>query len=157
MPFGVCLAARARDSMAGFDAIVGPTIAITPPTIEDVADPKDYHRANMATTRNTSTVNMLDLCAVTLPVALDAAGMPVGAALVFLLAGPATNVATVGAVYRSFGGRALAVYLVNIIVGSMLGAWVFFCGRFPTPCRAVVTFLPFTIFLAVVLFLRYGM
>ena len=27
--------------------------------------------------------------------------------------------------YRGFGGRALAVYLVNIIVGSMVGAWAF--------------------------------
>jgi uncharacterized membrane protein YraQ (UPF0718 family)/copper chaperone CopZ len=57
--------------------------------------------------------------------ALVAGGMPVGAALVFLLAGPATNVATVGAVYRGFGGKVLGVYLTNIIVGSMLGAWAF--------------------------------
>ena len=67
-----------RDSMAGFDAIVGPTIAITPPIVDDVADPKSYHRHNMAAARNTSTVNWLDQCAVTMPVALDAAGMPVG-------------------------------------------------------------------------------
>ena len=72
------LARTMRDSMAGFDAIVGPTIAITPPTVEAVADPKDYHRANMAAARNTSTVNMLDLCAITMPVALDAMAMPVG-------------------------------------------------------------------------------
>jgi aspartyl-tRNA(Asn)/glutamyl-tRNA(Gln) amidotransferase subunit A len=72
------LARRMRDSMAGFDAIVGPTIAITPPIVGDVADPKDYHRANMGAARNTSTVNMLDLCAITMPVALDAMGMPVG-------------------------------------------------------------------------------
>jgi len=57
--------------------------------------------------------------------ALVAGGMPVGAALVFLLAGPATNVATVGAVYRGFGAKALGVYLGNIVVGSMLGAWAF--------------------------------
>jgi aspartyl-tRNA(Asn)/glutamyl-tRNA(Gln) amidotransferase subunit A len=72
------LARRVRDGMAGFDAIVGPTIAITPPIVDDVADLKSYHRANMGASRNTSTVNMLDLCAVTMPVALDAAGMPVG-------------------------------------------------------------------------------
>ncbi len=72
------IAARVRGSMTGFDAVVGPTIAITPPIVDDVADPKGYHRHNMATARNTSTVNMLDLCAVTMPVALDAAGMPVG-------------------------------------------------------------------------------
>ena len=72
------LARKVRQSMAGFDAIVGPTIAITPPIVEEVADPKGYHRHNMATARNTSTVNTLDLCAITMPVALDAAGMPVG-------------------------------------------------------------------------------
>jgi aspartyl-tRNA(Asn)/glutamyl-tRNA(Gln) amidotransferase subunit A len=72
------LARTMRDSMAGFDAIVGPTIAITPPIVEEVADPKDYHRHNMGAARNCSTVNMLDLCAVTMPVALDGAGMPVG-------------------------------------------------------------------------------
>jgi uncharacterized membrane protein YraQ (UPF0718 family)/copper chaperone CopZ len=51
--------------------------------------------------------------------ALVASGFPTGAALVFLMAGPATNVATMGAVYRSFGKRTLAVYLSTVIVGSV--------------------------------------
>jgi len=51
--------------------------------------------------------------------ALVASGMPAGAALVFLMAGPATNVATIGAVYRGFGGRVVAVYLATIIGGSV--------------------------------------
>ena len=51
--------------------------------------------------------------------ALVASGMPAGAALVFLMAGPATNVATIGAIYRGLGKRALAVYLSTIIVGSV--------------------------------------
>ena len=51
--------------------------------------------------------------------ALVAGGMPAGAALVFLMAGPATNAATVGALFRAFGGRVLAVYLGTLIVGSM--------------------------------------
>ena len=51
--------------------------------------------------------------------ALVAAGLPTGAALVFLMAGPATNVATLGAVWRAFGGRALAGYLGTIIIGSV--------------------------------------
>lgn len=46
-------------------------------------------------------------------------GMPVGAALVFLMAGPATNVATIGAIYRGFGSRQLAVYLGVLVVGSI--------------------------------------
>ena len=51
--------------------------------------------------------------------AMVANGMPVGAALVFLMAGPATNVATIGAIYRGFGSRQLAVYLGVLIVGSL--------------------------------------
>jgi copper chaperone CopZ len=45
--------------------------------------------------------------------------MPTGAALVFLMAGPATNVATIGAVKRAFGGRVLTVYLATVIIGSV--------------------------------------
>lgn len=51
--------------------------------------------------------------------ALVAGGLPLGAALVFLVAGPATNVATMGAVYRNFGGRTLALYLGTLVVGSL--------------------------------------
>ena len=51
--------------------------------------------------------------------ALVASGLPTGAALVFLMAGPATNVATLGAVYRTLGRRPLAIYLSTIIVGSV--------------------------------------
>lgn len=56
---------------------------------------------------------------------LVAAGLPVGAALVFLMAGPATNVATIGAIYRTLGRRQLVVYLTVIIVGSILGGLLF--------------------------------
>ncbi len=51
--------------------------------------------------------------------AMVANGMPVGAALVFLMAGPATNVATIGAIYRGFGLRQLVLYLCVLIVGSI--------------------------------------
>ena len=51
--------------------------------------------------------------------ALVAGGLPAGAALVFLMAGPATNAATVGAIYRSFGARILAIYVGTLVIGSM--------------------------------------
>jgi uncharacterized protein len=57
--------------------------------------------------------------------ALVAGGLPPGAALVFLMAGPASNVATLGAVYRGLGRRALAVYLGTLVVGSLLFGWAF--------------------------------
>jgi len=74
----------------------------------------------------------LYICAtasVPIAAALVHAGLPTGAALVFLMAGPATNVATIGALYRVLGGRSTAVYLVTIVVGSVgLGlaydAWI---------------------------------
>jgi hypothetical protein len=42
------------------------------------------------------------------------AGFPVGGALVFLMAGPATNAATMGAVRKAMGGRAFLIYLLTI-------------------------------------------
>jgi uncharacterized protein len=51
--------------------------------------------------------------------ALVAGGMPSGLALVFLMAGPATNVATIGAIRKTFGTRALVVYLTTIVAGSL--------------------------------------
>jgi len=57
--------------------------------------------------------------------ALIAQGMPTGAALVFLMAGPATNIATIGAVKRAFGGRVLAVYLATVILGSVGLAYIY--------------------------------
>ena len=56
---------------------------------------------------------------------LVAGGLPGGAALVFLMAGPATNVATIGAIHRALGRRALSVYLATIIGGSLLSGWLF--------------------------------
>ncbi len=53
------------------------------------------------------------------------AGLPVGSALVFLMAGPATNVATAGAVLRSLGGRVMAIYLSTILVTSVLAGLLF--------------------------------
>jgi hypothetical protein len=52
--------------------------------------------------------------------ALVAGGFPPSAALVFLMAGPATNVATIGAVGRTFGRSNLIIYLTTIIAGSLL-------------------------------------
>lgn len=50
---------------------------------------------------------------------LIAAGMPAGSALVFLMAGPATNVATIGAVFRTLGGVVLGLYLGTVVVMSL--------------------------------------
>ena len=57
--------------------------------------------------------------------ALVTGGLPPAAALVFLMAGPATNVTTMGAIHGRFGLRTLVVYLATIVLGSMAFAWMF--------------------------------
>lgn len=47
------------------------------------------------------------------------AGLPAGAALVFLMAGPATNAATMGAVRRALGKNAFLSYLLTLVVVSL--------------------------------------
>jgi len=52
--------------------------------------------------------------------ALVQGGLPLGAALVFLMAGPATNVATIGAVKDALGSKITTIYLGTVIGGSLL-------------------------------------
>ena len=50
------------------------------------------------------------------------AGVSPGATLVFMLVGPATNIATIGLVKRELGNRALAAYLGSVVgVGFAFG------------------------------------
>ena len=63
------------------------------------------------------------ICATaSLPIAasLVLSGVSLGAAFVFLSAGPATNTVTIGVVKKMLGSRALAIYLATIVVGSLL-------------------------------------
>ena len=50
--------------------------------------------------------------------ALVSKGLSLGAALVFLMAGPASNAATMGAIYKELGARVLIIYLSTLIIGS---------------------------------------
>ena len=52
--------------------------------------------------------------------ALVYAGFPVGSALVFLMAGPATNAATMGAVRKSLGRLSFWSYILTVVVVSLL-------------------------------------
>ena len=56
---------------------------------------------------------------------LVASGLSPAVALVFLMAGPATNLTTMGAIRKRFGWRVLAIYLGTLIVGSFLAAYLF--------------------------------
>jgi len=54
-----------------------------------------------------------------LAVSFAVAGLSPGTVLVFLLAGPATNIGTLGIINREFGRRALWSYLTAIVLGSI--------------------------------------
>ncbi|MCK5241472.1 permease [bacterium] len=56
---------------------------------------------------------------------LVTAGLPVGSALVFLMAGPATNAATLAAILSTFGKRITAIYLSTVILGSLVFGLLF--------------------------------
>lgn len=57
--------------------------------------------------------------------ALVDGGLPLGAALVFLMAGPATNIATIGAIRDALGAKVTKIYLTTVILGSLLLGTVF--------------------------------
>jgi aspartyl-tRNA(Asn)/glutamyl-tRNA(Gln) amidotransferase subunit A len=72
------------DSLFGeADVLVLPGNLITAPPLAEVADDLDrYTEINYATLRPTCAVNLLELCAISIPVGVDASGMPVGLQLV---------------------------------------------------------------------------
>lgn len=75
------LGAAVADRLQDIDALVCPTVPETPPLLSGVERIEDYRARNLQALRNTCMANLLGFCALTLPVALDAAGMPVGLTL----------------------------------------------------------------------------
>lgn len=76
------MAPEANAAFAGVHAIVGPTLPMAPPKMAEIESPEVHLAANFYCVRNTNTVSLLKMCAVTIPVALDAVGMPVGLQIV---------------------------------------------------------------------------
>ncbi len=76
------LARSAAPRLDAIDVIASPTLCLTPPLMSDVVEPEGNLRINRRIVRNTVAVNYLGLCAITLPVGRDGAGMPVGLQLI---------------------------------------------------------------------------
>jgi aspartyl-tRNA(Asn)/glutamyl-tRNA(Gln) amidotransferase subunit A len=76
------LGAGAAAALQEVDALVCPTVPISPPPMAEIIDDDTYHRTNLRMLRNTCVVNFLGLCAVTIPVGRDRVGMPVGMQLI---------------------------------------------------------------------------
>jgi len=75
------LARLARSAAAQFDdvdVIACPTLVISPPVLDEISDSESHWAANRKLVRNTVPGNYLGLCAITMPVGRDRAGMPVG-------------------------------------------------------------------------------
>lgn len=70
---------RYANETRGFDAVLLPTVASSPPEITPLlADDTAYGVANRQALRNATLGNQLGLCALTVPVGTDALGLPVG-------------------------------------------------------------------------------
>ena len=71
-----------HDALAGFDAMITPTVACLPPAIAPlVADDALFYATNQLILRNTAWVNMMDGCALSLPCHAPGAA-PVGLQLI---------------------------------------------------------------------------
>jgi aspartyl-tRNA(Asn)/glutamyl-tRNA(Gln) amidotransferase subunit A len=65
--------AGVRRRISSFDAIVFPTVPIVPPKISDVAEDAAFTELNLLILRNSTTINMLDGCAISLPMSGEGA------------------------------------------------------------------------------------
>jgi aspartyl-tRNA(Asn)/glutamyl-tRNA(Gln) amidotransferase subunit A len=72
------LTRTAAPRLDAVDVIASPTLCSTPPLMSDVADVDSHLGINRRIVRNTVVVNYFGLCAITMPVGRDRAGMPVG-------------------------------------------------------------------------------
>ena len=59
---------RFNGRLDGLDAIAFPTVAVRPPRFAELSADRDYDRLNRLILRNTMTANLLDGCAISLPV-----------------------------------------------------------------------------------------
>lgn len=59
--------AQVNQRIADFDALIMPTVAVTPPRLTDLQFDGTYYRTNALVLRNCAVVNFLDGCAISLP------------------------------------------------------------------------------------------
>lgn len=95
--------ATAAGRLRAVDCVVTPSVSITPPKLAEVSDVEGYKPRNMMMLRNTSIGNLLSLCALTMPVALDAAAMPVGMQVLMPAGAEEKLLAVAGAMERKLG------------------------------------------------------
>ena len=67
------LIAAAAGRTAPFAAVISPTTPVLAPRLDEIATPTEFARQNALVLRNPSVANLLDRCAISLPMACDAA------------------------------------------------------------------------------------
>lgn len=72
------LIADASKRIAAYDAVMMPTVAILPPKVSELADDAEFGRLNLLSLRNCTLINMIDGCAISLPIARGDNAAPVG-------------------------------------------------------------------------------
>ena len=87
--------------IAGYDAMIMPTVPIVAPTLAELADDDAYYRANALILRNPTLINFLDGCALSLPC-------------------HAPGTAPVGLTLTAAGGRDRAVLALGMAVEACL-------------------------------------
>jgi len=97
------LMGRVEELFEETDLLVLPTATITPPLVSDLVDVDRYAQVNVKALLPTCPVNLLGLCAITLPVGLDQSGMPVGLQLVARAGRDETLLSAALAVERALG------------------------------------------------------
>lgn len=118
-------------------------------TVITIAVPDDFFAEHL----NSPIVNMLLVLLASIPLYVCATGsVPIaasllmkgispGAALVFLMAGPATNIATMTVLWQTLGKRSTIIYLASIILGALFFGIVI---DYLLPSNWLVHFLPIT-------------
>ncbi len=71
-------ASTALPAFSQCDAIVCPTVPVSPPRMSELEPMSNYRSINLLVLQNTCIANILNLCAATVPTGTDANGMPVG-------------------------------------------------------------------------------
>jgi aspartyl-tRNA(Asn)/glutamyl-tRNA(Gln) amidotransferase subunit A len=96
-------AKTAAPRFEGIDVIATPTVLATPHVLADESGPEKFWARNRRIVHNLVPVNYLRLCAATLPVGLDRAGLPVGLQFMAKGGNDETLVAIACAVERVLG------------------------------------------------------
>lgn len=86
---------------APYDAVLFPTVPFEAPAIADLEDDEAFGRVNLLTLRNPTVANILDRCAISIPLPVDG-GLPVGLHLMGATGGDRRLLAVAGALEALF-------------------------------------------------------